>query len=85
MTKKLAGKAVKKRFIYFGPTLPGVAKEGTVYVNGIPKKLEEACTEMPVLKEFICTLSEYQKKAKAVKDQDSALSSLYDDIKKKWR
>ena len=82
MTKRLI-KA--KRVIYLGPTLPGVAKEGTVYIDGVTIKLEEACKKLPQIKEFIVPMDEYDKVSGRIKASDDAMSSIYDDIKKKWR
>lgn len=85
MTKKLVATEKKTKMVYFGPTLPGVAKEGTVYIGRITPQLEEACERIPALKDFIVPLPEYNNHVKKLKDPASALFTLYKDIKKNWR
>jgi hypothetical protein len=50
---------IPERVVYIGPTLPGVAKHGTVYEGGIPKELQAAVKEKPLLEKLIVKESEF--------------------------
>lgn len=82
MTKKIMK---PKKVVYLGPTLPGVAKEGTIYIDGITPQLEEACEQMPTIREFIVPVDTYEEVAKRLKDSEDGMSQIYNDISKNWR
>ena len=82
--KKMAAKAIIK-FAYIGPTLPGIAKEGTTYENGSDGALMQACKKMPALTDMIVTVDALPEALRELKMPDSALSVKYNYIKKNWR
>lgn len=82
--KKMAIKAITK-FAYIGPTLPGIAKEGTIYENGNDGALMQACKKMPALTDMIVTIDALPEALQELKVPDSALSVKYNYIKKNWR
>lgn len=82
MTKKLIK---PKKVVYLGPTLPGVAKEGTIYISGITPQLEEACKRMPAIREFVVPVDTYEEVVKRLKDSENGMSQIYQYISKNWR
>ena len=82
--KKMTVKAITK-FAYIGPTLPGIAKEGTIYENGSDVALMHACKKMPALTDMIVTINALPEALRELKMPDSALSVKYNYIKKNWR
>lgn len=82
--KKMAAKAITK-FVYIGPTLPGIAKEGTIYENGSDVALIQACKMMPALTDMIVPIDALPEALRELKVPDSALLVKYDFIKKNWR
>lgn len=80
----MAKKMIKqKKIVYVGPTLPGVAKEGTIYLNRMTPQLEEACRKLPEIEEFVIPLAEYEEVKRRIRDPQDALSQIYQDILKK--
>lgn len=43
--------------VYIGPTIPGVAYNGTAYLNGLPPAFEDAIRETPMLRQLLVTPS----------------------------
>lgn len=73
----------QKKIVYVGPTLTGVAKEGTIYLNGVTPQLEEARRKLPEIEEFVIPLAEYEEVKRRIRDPQDALSQIYQDILRK--
>lgn len=78
-----AGKAVAVSWplIYIGPTIPGVAKENTVYNNGLPETLSKKAEEVPAIKALIIPVEKLAAASVELAKPGSALSIVYNKIK----
>jgi hypothetical protein len=65
---------------YVGPTIVGVAKHGTVFNNGIPKKLQEAVAEKPLLGKLIVKLSDFAEAQKSIIRKKGVYYEAYKSI-----
>ncbi len=68
--------------IYIGPTIKGVATEGTVYNNGIPPELEEKARVVPAVKALIIPVEKLPQANTELAKKGSALSILYQKVQR---
>lgn len=78
--KTIAPEVVAERLVYIGPTIIGVAKHGTVYENGIPKKLQEAVDEKPLLGKLIVKESDFAEAQKSIIRKKGVYYEAYKSI-----
>lgn len=69
--------------VYCGPTLPGIARQYTVYQNGIPVPLAEALAETPLLKGLVLPLDCLPEARRSIESGAGQLSRLYGLARKK--
>lgn len=69
--------------IYIGPTIPGVAKENTVYSNGMPEALAAKAEEVPAVKALIIPVEKLAVASAELKNPGSAMSVVYNKAKNK--
>ena len=62
---------------YCGPTIKGIAAQGTVFVNGLPDKLTEKITEFPALKGLIVPRSKFAETRVRVEKEGTAENILF--------
>lgn len=77
MKKKEAPANDSGPMVYCGPALPGVARQYTVYRNGIPGSLAEALAEKPVLRGLLLPLDRLPDARKAISGRAGPLYRLY--------
>lgn len=65
------------KMVYCGPTLPGVAKQYTVYTGGIPAALKEAAKKMPPLSGLIVPLDELPEVMRSLREGSGSIYALY--------
>lgn len=63
--------------VYCGPTLPGVAKQFTVYRDGLPAALEAAKRETPALGGLIVPLEELPEAMRQLRTGRGPMFTLY--------
>lgn len=69
--------AVTGKQVYCGPTIHGVAKQYTVFENGLPAKLAELAEQKPVLKALIVPVSKFATTRERVERVGTAESILF--------
>ena len=62
---------------YCGPTIKGIAAQGTVFVNGLPDKLTEKITEFPALKGLIVPRSKFAETRVRVEKEGTAEKIMF--------
>lgn len=67
--------------VYIGPTFPGIAKQNTIYNNGIPAGLARKAKEKPVVASLIVPVSQFAAASAELVKDGSALSILYKKAK----
>ena len=73
-------KVVPEPMAYIGPTIYGVAVHGTVYKDGIPKKLQEAAVKKPLLEKLIVKLSDFAEAQKSIIRKQGVYYEAYKSI-----
>lgn len=63
--------------VYCGPTLPGAARQYTVYQNGIPGPLAEALADNPALSGLVLPLDRLPEAREAISRRSGPIYSLY--------
>lgn len=63
--------------VYCGPTIRGVAKQYTVFENGLPAKLAELAEQKPVFKALIVPVSKFATTRERVERVGTAESILF--------
>lgn len=69
-----------EKVIYMGPTIRGVANQGTVFDGGIPLELEEKAKKIPAVRALIIPLKNLSKASAELAVSGSALNTLYKKI-----
>jgi len=82
MSKKItpAVKVTTEPVVYVGPTINGVAKHGTVYEGGIPKELQAAVKEKPLLEKLIVKSSDFAEAQKSIIRKSGVYYEAYKSI-----
>lgn len=68
-----------KKVMYMGPTLRGVARNGSVFENGLPVNLSKLAEKKPI-KNLIVPLAETVETKKAIDTEGTAEAVAYDKI-----
>lgn len=68
---------------YMGPTIKGVAVNGTVYTNGIPAELEEKIKEVPAIRGLMIKVTNLASAGVAIQTEGTALNNLYKTVETK--
>jgi hypothetical protein len=66
--------------MYMGPTLRGVARNGSVFENGLPVNLSKLAEKKPIIKNLIVPLAEIVETKKAIDTEGTAEAVAYDKI-----
>ena len=69
-----------KKVMYMGPTLRGVARNGSVFENGLPANLSKLAEKKPIIKNLIVPLAETVETKKAIDTEGTAEAVAYDKI-----
>lgn len=87
---ELTGKETEKtkaaepeKVIYMGPTIRGVAVQGTVFEGGIPPELEEAGTQARAVMALVIPVKDLPKANRELAIEGSALDVLYKKAEKR--
>lgn len=67
----------KKNLVYIGPTIPGVAYNGTTYIDGLPEALEDKFKEIPALRQLLVPPSGWPDAQEQLKAQNGRLYIAY--------
>lgn len=65
---------------YLGPDLKNVAINGTVYIGGLPKALQDKIEEIPAIKGLVVPISRLAASGVAIMTQGTALNNLYNAV-----
>lgn len=74
---KGAESAKKGVVVYCGPTIPGVAKQYTIYNNGLPAALEKRAEEIPEIRGLLVPLDRLPETMKNLRGQYGHVYRLY--------
>lgn len=74
--KFVAPKMVKEAVAYMGPTIKGVAVNGTVYSDGVPAGLTAKIEEVPAIKGLLIPVSKLASSSVAIQTEGTALNTL---------
>lgn len=77
MKKKEAPANDSVPVVYCGPTLPGVARQYTVYHNGIPSSLAEALSDNPALRGLVLPLDRLPEARQDIEGRTGRFYRLY--------
>ena len=66
-----------KRVVYCGPTIRGVAKEDTVFIDGIPAALQEMVDRCPAMRHLLVPTSAIAQTRTELRDASSTVSIFY--------
>lgn len=78
--KKMPQQAEKRMVIYLGPEIPGVVAAGTVFKNGLTKKLEEEIKEIPAINMLLVPVQDVVKVKKELTKEASAVKICYQKV-----
>lgn len=68
--------------VYCGPTIKGVAKQYSVYQDGVPEALAQEITKSPIIGSLLVPLGDFAKTRTALGDPTSAESIFFNKILK---
>ncbi len=71
------GKAEKKTRVYCGPEIPRVAKQYTVYSDGLPEPLEQIAGKIPAIRVLIVPVKDLAETRKELQRQGSAMHNIF--------
>lgn len=63
--------------VYCGPTIPGVAKQYTIYSNGVAPALAAAADAHPVIRGLIVPLDELPEAMRQLRERSGSIFTLY--------
>ncbi|MCI2105406.1 MAG: hypothetical protein LKK00_01615 [Intestinimonas sp.] len=63
--------------VYCGPTVPGVAKQFTIYKGGIPKPLAEAIRKNPAMGGLVIPLDQLPDAMRQLREGSGSVYRLY--------
>lgn len=78
MSKKQNTPAEPETLIYCGPSLRGIAPQYTAFTGGLPEELRVQCGKTPALRALLVTPDKLAETRAALRDPDSALSTIFD-------
>jgi hypothetical protein len=79
--KTVANKNSKEAVVYVGPTIIGVAKQNTVYNNGIPAALKAAIEESPIIGNLVIPTNKLPMALKEIASKQGAMQIYFDKAK----
>ncbi len=59
--------------MYIGPSVPGVVKRGTVFLDRLPEELVDVTKKMPGIKNLVVPIEEITKATQALKEPGSGI------------
>lgn len=68
--------------VYCGPTVPNVARQYTVYSNGIPKELEAFFGEHPAARGLLVPVERFAETRKRLETPGTAQAVIYQKVRK---
>lgn len=68
--------------VYCGPSIPGVAKQYTVFTGGLPDALKRAVEQRPVLAELVLPLEQLPEAMKSLRAESGHIYELYRIVQK---
>lgn len=71
------GKVEEKTRVYCGPEIPGVAKQYTVYSDGLPESLEQMAKKIPAIRALIVPVKDLAETRKELQRQGSAMHNIF--------
>lgn len=77
---KEAATAAKTTVIYCGPTIAGIAKQFTVYTNGIPAALSSKATDIPAISALVISIDELPKAREQLRSGKGSLYAIYAEV-----
>ena len=78
--KKQNKSAPPEPVVYCGPSIRGVAKQYTVYLDGIPAGLQALKDKIPVTAELIVPIEQMAQTRALLTDANSTMSLFYDAV-----
>lgn len=63
--------------VYCGPSIPGVAKQYTIYTGGVPTPLAEKIREVPAMGGLVIPLDRLPEARKSLRDGQGHIYRLY--------
>lgn len=82
MAKAKTG-AASQTVVYCGPTLPGVAKQYTVYKGALPEQLTAAIKKEPAIRELIIPLGKLADARRQLGSKSGYIYRLYKAVQPK--
>ena len=85
--KKPAAEAAKKQgnLMYLGPTI-GVVRHSVVFKDGVlPEKVKNCIKELPMMEKLFVEVENIPEAIKELNKQQSALGTIYTQVKKKFK
>lgn len=80
--QKAAAKKAKGPLVYCGPTVRGVAKQFTVYTNGIPSALEKYMTERPEARSLLVPVERMPQTRENLRKKGTAEAVIFEKLMK---
>lgn len=77
---KKSTKAASAAIVYCGPTIRGVAKQYTVFQNGLPAALEEAAQAKPAIRGLIVPLEKLPEAMRDLRNGSGSIFALYQSV-----
>lgn len=68
--------------VYCGPTIPGVAKQFTVYNRGIPATLEKKAENTPSIRSLVVPLDQLPDAMRQLREGTGSIYTLYCMVRK---
>ena len=66
--------------MYIGPAIPGVVKQGMVFLGDLPKELTDFAEKIPEIKNLVVPIEDITKKSQALREQGSVECVSYNKI-----
>lgn len=75
--KATATERERKTVVYCGPTIPGTAKQYTIFNNGIPEGLEKRAEQVPAIRGLVIPLDDLPAAMKSLRSGAGHIYRLY--------
>lgn len=79
--KQVTVKKAVTTVVYIGPSIPNIAKQGTVFNNGLPEALTEKAKEIPAINTLIVPVERLAQANAELAKEGSALNILFSKVK----
>lgn len=86
--KKPAADTAKKQgnLMYLGPTIVGVVRHSVVFKDGVlPEKVKNCIKELPMMEKLFVDVEKIPEAIKELNKKQSALGTIYTQVKKKFK